>query len=439
MLKRKANWTCSYCSKILKDPIELPCDESICREHLKEGDVVKQKKIKCKECNQEFKVKNRQFKSNKGLNKLTETQSYLSSIELSLKQELELSIRKFFDFYEEFQQKKTILESVVFDHFQELRFQIDEHRERLKEKIDDIALEMIAQTKMYEKIYLKDLNVNLLETTSFVETKSLEDRLNEMEDTFRNPDLLVKAIKEMQRKQEKSLNYIQCKLNEINQVKDNLKATNYFKPKLFSFDQNDTSFFGSINLDGYSNRNSLKISQILTNEQQLSELIKLCEFSSNDKWSLLYRGTRDGFGAKDFHSKCDGHSNTLTIVKAKGSEFIFGGFTSINWDSLGRWRHKSDPNAFLFSLTNGDNRPLKIKIDPNQRQYAIYCDSEYGPLFGGGHDICIANNANTTMGSYSDLGYTYKHPRYANGTNEAQTILAGTEYFQLDEIEVHQK
>jgi hypothetical protein len=221
MLKRKSNWTCSYCSKILKDPIELPCDESICREHLKEGDVVKQKKIKCKECNQEFKVKKRQFKSNKGLNKLTETQSYLSSIELSLKQELELSIRKFFDFYEEFQQNKSILESVVFDHFQELRFQIDEHRERLKEKIDDIALEMIAQTKMYEKIYLKDLNVNLLETTSFVETKSLEDRLNEMEDTFRNPDLLIKTIKEMQKKQEKSLNYIQFKLNEINQIKDN--------------------------------------------------------------------------------------------------------------------------------------------------------------------------------------------------------------------------
>jgi hypothetical protein len=32
---------------------------------------------------------------------------------------------------------------LILGHFQELRFQIDEHREELKNKIDDIALEMI--------------------------------------------------------------------------------------------------------------------------------------------------------------------------------------------------------------------------------------------------------------------------------------------------------
>ena len=58
------------------------------------------------------------------------------------------------------------------------------------------------------------------------------------------------------------------------------------------------------------------MSQILKGEQQCLELLKLCEFSPNEKWSLLYRGTRDGFDSNDFHSKCDGHSNTLTILKA---------------------------------------------------------------------------------------------------------------------------
>jgi hypothetical protein len=56
-------------------------------------------------------------------------------------------------------------------------------------------------------------------------------------------------------------------------------------------------------------------SQILTDLQQSIELIDLCEFSPNDKWSLLYRGTRDGFDSNDFHSRCDGHANTLTILK----------------------------------------------------------------------------------------------------------------------------
>ena len=52
-------------------------------------------------------------------------------------------IRKFFQIYDKFSQKRTKLDLDVFDHYQELRFQIDEHRERLKERIDDIALAMI--------------------------------------------------------------------------------------------------------------------------------------------------------------------------------------------------------------------------------------------------------------------------------------------------------
>ena len=125
----------------------------------------------------------------------------------------------------------------------------------------------------------------------------------------------------------------------------------------------------------------------------------------------------------------------MTILKA--NRFIFGGFTPVTWDSSSEW--KSDPHAFLFSLTNNDNKPCKIKIDPNQYNYAIYCIQKYGPTFGGGHDIRIYCNANTTNGSYSNLGNTYKHPQYAKGTNEAQSFFAGSSRFRLSEIEVCQK
>jgi hypothetical protein len=101
----------------------------------------------------------------------------------------------------------------------------------------------------------------------------------------------------------------------------------------------------------------------------------LCEFSPNDKRTLLYRGTRDGFGTKDFHSKCDDHTNTLTIFKAKGSGFIFGGFTAVNWESSNNLKYKSDANAFIFSLTNKDNKPLKMNIDQNNNHHAIFCHS----------------------------------------------------------------
>jgi hypothetical protein len=433
MLKLKSQLKCSYCSKIVKDPIELPCNDSICLEHLSDRDVVKENKIKCGECNEEFQIKDIEFKSRKTYKKLKESQSYLSVEETSLKHELEESLKKFFEFYDEFAQNKAQLESDVYNHFEEMRFQVDEQREELKKKIDDIALAMIDKIKKNEEIYLKELKVKF---SSVHESQSLEIKLNEIQELFRNPSLLIETIKEMQQKQEESLRDIQLKLNEMNQIKDDLKATLFFIPNLSSFNQDETSMFGSIKLNQYSNIHSLQ-SEILKDERLLVELIKLCEFSPNDKWSLLYRGTRDGFGAKDFHSKCDGHSNTLTIIKAKESEFIFGGFTAVHWESSTNRKWKSDPNAFIFSLTNKDSKPLKMKIDPNEHKHAIGCHSIYGPTFGD--DIRIANNANTTMDNYSNLGDCYKHPQYACGTIKSLRFLAGLHTFQLGEIEVYQK
>jgi hypothetical protein len=59
---------------------------------------------------------------------------------------------------------------MVFYHFQEMRFQIDEHRERLKVRIDEIALEMIDRTKKFESMYLKNLKASFC---SFDDCKSL--------------------------------------------------------------------------------------------------------------------------------------------------------------------------------------------------------------------------------------------------------------------------
>jgi hypothetical protein len=48
-----------------------------------------------------------------------------------------------------------------------------------------------------------------------------------------------------------------------------------------------------------------------------------------EKWfSLLWRGSRDGFSGYEFHWRCDGYSNTLIVIlDTKGN--IFGGFTPV--------------------------------------------------------------------------------------------------------------
>ena len=93
-----------------------------------------------------------------------------------------------------------------------------------------------------------------------------------------------------------------------------------------------------------------------------------------------------------------------------------------------------DSHAFLFSLVNKPGwAPVKL---PQYRyyQYAIHghC-SAYGPIFGGGHDLYIANYASSNSHSTAHLGYTYSPP---SGYGSGSTFLAGGGNFTPDEVEI---
>lgn len=45
-----------------------------------------------------------------------------------------------------------------------------------------------------------------------------------------------------------------------------------------------------------------------------------------------------------------------------------------------------------------------------EQQYAIYCDSSYGPTFGRRHDLHISENANMYPSSYGYPGRSYECP-----------------------------
>ena len=92
----------------------------------------------------------------------------------------------------------------------------------------------------------------------------------------------------------------------------------------------------------------------------------------------------------------------------------------------------STSNTFIFSLRNKEGfGPFKSAV--TKSTYAIYRRSSYGPTFGGGHDIHIANNANSNTNSYTDFGHSYSVP---SGVQDRRTILPGTNRFTPDEVEV---
>ncbi|EXX79514.1 uncharacterized protein OCT59_021282 [Rhizophagus irregularis] len=53
------------------------------------------------------------------------------------------------------------------------------------------------------------------------------------------------------------------------------------------------------------------------------------KLTTNFKFKLLFRGSRDGLTRDKFHEICDGESHTVTIVKVNGSNEILGGYNPI--------------------------------------------------------------------------------------------------------------
>ncbi|CAF1002697.1 unnamed protein product, partial [Brachionus calyciflorus] len=173
-------------------------------------------------------------------------------------------------------------------------------------------------------------------------------------------------------------------------------------------------------------------SAIISNKllyEDFSSLYRL----SNQNFKLLYRGTKDGFNASDFHRKCDGKNNTLTIIKTDKS-FIFGGFTGAAWSS--DEKYVFDENSFVFSLKNNEKTKYFMNCkDPNE---AIYCSKNLGPCFGKG-DISIADQSNMSNKNKSNLGNSYEEEDSKDEDYDMSYLLAGSKLFNVAEIEVFQK
>ncbi len=176
-------------------------------------------------------------------------------------------------------------------------------------------------------------------------------------------------------------------------------------------------------------------------------LIDISKFGFDEKFVLLYRGSRDGFVSSSFHSKCDGYTKTITIIQSSNSN-IFGGYTEAIWNASSK-QYSYDNKAFLFSIVNSKNKPIMIK--PHEFQQAIYVDSQHMPVFGGAKnnnnnynrqssnindptqsDIMLVDNCNQNHKSFSNLGTSYDYNKV-----DSKTFLAGSEYFKVNEIEVY--
>lgn len=101
--------------------------------------------------------------------------------------------------------------------------------------------------------------------------------------------------------------------------------------------------------------------------------------------TLIYRRSVNGASGTAFHNAVDNQGPTLVLIKGSNGT-VFGGYNPTSWTSSNTYSGGAD--AFLFNLTTNQ----KGDIHPNYVQNATYNRSNYGPSFGGGHDIFIDSN-----------------------------------------------
>ena len=154
---------------------------------------------------------------------------------------------------------------------------------------------------------------------------------------------------------------------------------------------------------------------------------------------LLYRGTRDGMSAVSFHKNCDYKGPTLTLIQCtfylSSKKSIIGGFLDKDWTIDDKWI--DSPQAFLFSLTAKVKCPFPAKA---RTQRAAYGNADYGPTFGGNHELTLNANFRENYvwpGEFedSDLLIDRKNQQPLLSFDSQKSY--GMNYFNIHEIEVY--
>ncbi len=145
------------------------------------------------------------------------------------------------------------------------------------------------------------------------------------------------------------------------------------------------------------------------------------------KFNMVFNTNKDGSSASTFHYYCDGVSPTVTIVRdTSGNKF--GGYTTSTWNQPGPGaNYGRDPDAFIFNLS----KKIKYLQTDKYVQHSIYRHNSYGPTFGGGFCLYLADSCTGNSSSYTNTHSSYK-------TDNKNLIgNSGSTSFQVSYYEVY--
>jgi hypothetical protein len=276
------------------------------------------------------------------------------------------------------------------------------------EDLEDSYNSMVVIFKN-EKNEIKEIKDNKLILSIFIlKIDSSYDENNlELTKQNQNKDLIIENL--CQIVNELKINNTNLQ-NELNNVKEKLEK---MEKKLIDIENNN-----------FVNKLESKIIREKKELDFILERLKKVNLDENiiksDKINidLIYRATRDGDKAKDFHLKCDKCKNNLVIIRTK-TGLKFGGFTRESWEGKG---DKLDKEAFCFSL---DKNKIYNYV---KGKSSIFVSPESGPSFGN----CVFE----IKDDFLEMGGVCSEDYFYDNQEKVCEINDGNEQFDVEEIEV---
>lgn len=155
--------------------------------------------------------------------------------------------------------------------------------------------------------------------------------------------------------------------------------------------------------------------------------------------SIFSHQIGDGKTSHEFHAAADGQGRTFSILEVvsvlvndtwQPANEVIGGYNPQSWKSSGGYNltpNDADRTAAIFNLTDMVRRPQDPVLIDAAGQYQTYNHPEYGPTFGGGHDIFVVGS----------LAWGHVNP-FSYGVSNGLNILGGNgfQYVQYGRMEV---
>ena len=259
------------------------------------------------------------------------------------------------------------------------------NKQNQKEIIKDLItkFEIFNKEFIEQKIIIEEQNkkINQLET----KIKNLEDENQKIKNELKiilSNDKIQKEKLDIDKKEEKTINEKNEKINEIFDFKSEIMNTEFFN----------------------------QLNKWINPEKSL-------------KFELIFKASEDGDNCQTFHKICDGKGPTVTIVKSKNG-YIFGGYLTVPFSS-DRKAH-TDDKAFLFSLTN--MKKFKI-LDP---EHAVFHYAKgWGPYIGrkDNCDLAIKSECLSNKKSYCEpSSYEFKR---------IDLIGSDEKFFEVKDYEIY--